>query len=86
MERRGPGPCVVVVADLARELVSFMLGPTWQAELPLTNFVLPAVRGTPLPSEFQQWAAVPESPRSIDPEVIDEQRDGWVEQWRNLME
>lgn len=72
--------------DLARELVSFMLGPTWQAELPLTNFVLPAVRGTSLPSEFQQWAAVPESPRSIDAEVIDEQRDGWVEQWRNLME
>ena len=72
--------------DLARKLVSFMLTPAWQAELPLTNFVLPAVGGTPLPSEFQQWAAVPGSPRSIDAEVIDDERDAWVEQWRNLME
>ncbi len=72
--------------DLARQLVAFMLSPTWQQALPLSNFVFPAVTGTPLPAEFQRWAQQPGSSRTVDAEQIGAQRDGWIEQWRSIME
>lgn len=72
--------------ELARELVSFMLSPEWQSELPLTNFVFPVVPGTELPPEFEQWAATPEDPLTIDATEIDAEREAWIEQWRSIME
>ena len=72
--------------DLARQLVEFMLTPTWQEALPLSNYVLPIVAGTTLPPEFQKWAVVPETPRTIDPVEIGRNRDRWIEQWRSIME
>jgi len=72
--------------DLARQLVGFMLTPTWQEALPLSNYVLPIVVGTTLPPEFQKWAVVPETPRTIDPVEIGRNRDRWIEQWRSIME
>jgi thiamine transport system substrate-binding protein len=71
---------------LARELVDFMLSPTWQAALPLSNFVFPAVDGTPLPAAFQQWAVQPAVPRTLSATEIGSKREGWIERWRNLME
>jgi len=72
--------------DLGRELVEFMLSPTWQEALPLSNFVFPIVEGTTLPEEFDRWAVLPESSRSLDPIEIGRSRDEWIEQWRSIME
>ncbi|MBS1838567.1 MAG: thiamine ABC transporter substrate-binding protein, partial [Actinobacteria bacterium] len=72
--------------DIARRLVEFMLTPTWQEALPLSNYVLPIVAGTALPPEFQKWAVVPATPRAIDPVEIGRNRDRWIEQWRSIME
>lgn len=70
---------------LARQLVDFMVGPRWQSALPTSNFVLPAVTGTPLPEEFTRW--VPDTdPVRVDARRIDEGREGWVERWRSIME
>lgn len=70
---------------LARRLIDFMVGPQWQSALPTSNFVLPAVTGTPLPEEFARW--VPETdPVRVDAQRIDEGREGWVERWRSIME
>lgn len=71
---------------LAEQLVAFMLSPEWQSELPLTNFVFPAVTGTPLPEEFTKWAARPDAPLTVPAARIAADRDAWVEQWRSIME
>ncbi len=72
--------------DLARQLVEFMLGPEWQAALPLSNFVDPVVPGTPQPPEFATWAARPAAPLDLPVDRIGAERDQWIEQWRSIME
>ncbi len=72
--------------ELGRELIEFMLSPTWQRDLPLTNFVFPAVGGTELPEEFERWAVLPEPSRSMSATEIGEKRDEWIESWRSIME
>ncbi|MFZ4518573.1 MAG: thiamine ABC transporter substrate-binding protein [Microthrixaceae bacterium] len=72
--------------ELGKQLVSFMLSPEWQSELPLNNFVFPAVPGTPLPEEFTKWAARPAEPLTVPAARIAAERDAWVEQWRSIME
>ncbi len=71
--------------ELAAELLEFMLSPQWQQGLPLANFVIP-VTDVELPDEFQRWAARPEQPMSLAPDVVDERRDEWIEAWREQME
>ncbi len=63
-----------------------MLSPAWQEALPLTNFVFPAVTGTPLPTEFQRWAVLPESSRHVPATEVGAERDEWIERWRSIME
>lgn len=72
--------------ELGQELIEFMLSATWQRDLPLTNFVFPAVGGTELPEEFERWAVLPESSRSVSATEIGEKRDEWIESWRSIME
>jgi thiamine transport system substrate-binding protein len=72
--------------DLGRQLIEFMVSPAWQRAQPLANFVFPAVPGTPLPPEFEQWAVLPATSRSLSATEIGERRDDWVEQWRSVME
>lgn len=71
--------------ELARRLVEFMLSPTWQRALPLTNFVFPVI-DVELPEEFERWAQRPEDPAELDHELVDRERDTWIERWRELME
>jgi thiamine transport system substrate-binding protein len=71
--------------ELARRLVEFMLSEEWQSELPLSNFVFPVV-DVELPEEFRRFAQRADDPAGLPPERIDEGRDGWIEQWRDLME
>jgi thiamine transport system substrate-binding protein len=72
--------------ELARELVTFMLSPEWQRALPLSNFVLPVVPGTPLPDEFERFAARPERVVAPSAERIGADREAWIERWRSIME
>lgn len=71
--------------ELAQELLAAMVGPGWQAELPLTNFVFP-VTDVELPEVFRTWAPRAEAPMGLDPAAIDAGRDRWIEQWREQME
>ncbi|CAN5642033.1 thiamine ABC transporter substrate-binding protein [soil metagenome] len=71
--------------ELAQELVEFMLSDEWQQALPLSNFVFP-VTDVALPDEFQQWAPRATDPLTLPPAKIDENRDTWIEQWRDQME
>lgn len=71
--------------ELALELLAFMLDPAWQQELPLANFVFPVV-DVELPEVFTEFAPRATDPMGLAPDVIDEGRDRWIEQWRELME
>ncbi|HLU43267.1 MAG TPA: thiamine ABC transporter substrate-binding protein [Microthrixaceae bacterium] len=72
--------------ELARELVEFMVSETWQEALPLANFVFPVREDVRLPEEFERWAERADDPAGLPPELVEERRDTWIEQWRELME
>ena len=71
--------------ELGRELIDFMLAEDWQSALPEANFVYP-VTEVDLPESFVKWAPRPESPIIVDAVVAGENRNAWIEQWREVME
>ena len=71
--------------DLARQWVDFMLGETFQADIPLQMWVYPARTGTPLPEVFTKFAQVPAQPAAITPEQIEVGREGWLQAWTDAV-
>jgi thiamine transport system substrate-binding protein len=69
----------------ARRLVDFLLGPSFQADVPLQMFVFPARTGTPLPPVFVKYAAVPEHPFTMSPTEIGRHRDQWINEWTDTV-
>jgi thiamine transport system substrate-binding protein len=65
----------------AQALIDFLLSPTFQEDVPLTMFVFPVREDAQLPAVFVEHAVVPADPLEIDPEVIGEGRERWVEAW-----
>jgi thiamine transport system substrate-binding protein len=71
--------------ELARQWVDFMLGPTFQADIPLQMWVYPARSGTPLPDVFVKHAQVPAQPAPVSPEQIETNRDRWLQAWTDAV-
>ena len=71
--------------DEARRLVDFLAGSTFQAELALNLFVYPANTTTDLPTEFLEFAIIPEASRSLDSALIDEHRETWIDEWTGVV-
>ena len=69
----------------ARTLIDFMLSKRFQEDIPLQMFVFPARSDAVLPREFEQFAAVPESPLGLPPEAIEENRERWVDEWTDIV-
>lgn len=67
--------------SLAEKLVDFMLGQTFQEDIPLQMFVYPANQWAALPDLFTQFAQVPTQPVQINPEEIEANRERWIEAW-----
>jgi thiamine transport system substrate-binding protein len=87
----GPGACfrqvefVGILAgtenrDLAEKLVDFMLGQRFQEDIPVQMFVFPAREGASLP-DFFRWAERPDQPAEVNPDVIQANRETWIQQW-----
>lgn len=72
----------------AERFIDFLLSPAFQADVPLTMFVYPAVEGTPLPDAFTRYAAVPtaEQTASLAPELIAANQDRWLRQWTDVVQ
>jgi thiamine transport system substrate-binding protein len=70
----------------ARALVDFMIGRTYQEDLPLKNFVHPVLPGATVPPEFTDHAPAPQSPLSLAPGDVDAGRDAWVQQWTDVVQ
>lgn len=71
--------------DGAEQFVDFMLTRTYQDDLPLNNFVYPALPSAQLPPEFTAFAPQPTDAVALPPEQVAEHRDRWVAQWSDLM-
>lgn len=69
----------------ARALIDYLLSDRFQETIPLTYFVYPVVDGTPLPEVFERFAVDPDDPYQLDPEVVAENRDGWLDEWTDTV-
>jgi thiamine transport system substrate-binding protein len=69
----------------AAQLVEFLSSERFQTELPLNLFVYPVDPRVPLPKVFTDFAVVPEAPLSIPPDDIEANREGWLDEWTQLV-
>ncbi len=71
--------------DEARLLVDFLIGDDFQSALPLDVFVFPTNADVVLDDTFEEFAVIPESSRSLAPDVIQENREAWIDEWTDLV-
>jgi thiamine transport system substrate-binding protein len=71
--------------DLAEAWVDFMLGTTFQEDIPLHMFVFPANQNAALPDVFARFAVIPERTAMVDPAEIEANRETWIEQWTEVV-
>jgi thiamine transport system substrate-binding protein len=70
---------------LARALVDYLLSQQVQEDIPLNMFVFPALSYAQLPDLFTRFAQVPAQPLTMDPARIEAGRDGWIEEWTQIV-
>ena len=71
--------------DLAQAWVDYMLGQTFQEDIPLHMFMFPANQDAALPAVFAQFALIPEHPAEVDYAAIETNREAWVEAWTEVV-
>lgn len=71
--------------DGARAFLEFLLGEDAQAALPESMYVFPVRDGVALPPDWEAYAEQPTDPYVVDPAEIADNRDDWLEQWRDLV-
>lgn len=69
----------------AEAFVDFLLDREVQESIPLAMFVYPAVAEAALPEVFERFAVVPDDPYELDPDVIAEGRDRWIDEWTDAV-
>jgi thiamine transport system substrate-binding protein len=67
--------------DLAEKWVDFMLSTAFQEDLPLKMYVFPVNPEAQLDETFVKYLAIPEQPASLDPALIAEKREAWIQAW-----
>ncbi len=67
--------------ELAERWIDFMLGLAFQEDIPLKMFVFPANREAELPDVFVRFTEIPDHPISIDPDIIESNRETWIQAW-----
>ncbi len=72
--------------EAAGQLIDFMLSKEFQETIPLTWFVFPVNKDAELPQEFVDHTIIPAEPLRLDPEVVAENREQWIDQWIEVME
>jgi thiamine transport system substrate-binding protein len=71
--------------ELARAWVDFMLGQTFQEDIPLHMFVFPANENAALPNVFAEFAQIPDRPAEVDFAAIEANREAWIEAWTEVV-
>ncbi len=71
--------------EIARKLIDFMVSPRFQEDIPLNMFVYPANTQARLPDVFVEFSQIPDRPSTLDPDVIDANRERWIETWTRIV-
>ncbi len=71
--------------EAAAALLDFMLSETYQADLPLNQFVYPANGSVDLPESFVEFGPLADDPLTLNPAVIEANRDDWTERWNAII-
>lgn len=71
--------------EQAAQLVDFLAGPAFQAEIALNLFVWPARTDVPPPQEFIDHSVVVDTPLTVAPADIAAHRDTWVDEWTEIV-
>ncbi len=71
--------------DEARQLVDFLAGPEFQAEIALNLFVYPARTDVDLPDEFVRFSGEVTDPRTLPPDEIAAGQQGWIDEWTEIV-
>lgn len=69
----------------ARQLVDFMLGAEFQADMPLQMFVSPARADVTVPADYESFTAKVAAGKTVSPADIDANRDKWIAEWTKIV-
>jgi len=72
-------------AEAAGLFIDFLLSRRFQEDMPLTMFVFPVVTDAALPQVFERYAQVVENPVQVDPVLIEDRREQWIEAWADIV-
>ena len=70
---------------LAETFVDFMLSKQFQEDMPTQMFVYPVNPAAKLPDEFTKYSQAPEQTAVLDPDIIAEKRDAWIQAWTDVV-
>ncbi|MFR9674603.1 thiamine ABC transporter substrate binding subunit [Streptomyces sp. TR06-5] len=68
-----------------RALLNFLIGTSFQEDLPLRMFVEPVREDAELPAVFTEYGADVKEPATMDPKRIADNRESWVKAWTSLV-
>ena len=71
--------------EAAAALIDFMLDLTFQEDVPLNMFVYPANNDAALPDAFVEFGPLVDDALTLDPELIEANRDDWTERWNAIV-
>ena len=70
----------------AKALIDFMIGKSFQEDIPSTMYVYPVRTDAELPEEFVKFSVVPAKSMTQPADRVAAYRDEWVQEWTDLME
>jgi thiamine transport system substrate-binding protein len=71
--------------DGSRKLIDFLVSERYQREVALNLFVFPVNPTVTLDPAFVQYATIPADPLTLDPAVIDANREEWIDRWTEIV-
>ncbi|MGB3735839.1 MAG: thiamine ABC transporter substrate-binding protein [Ilumatobacter sp.] len=71
--------------DAARQLIDFLISEPFQAEVALNLFVFPVNTDVELDQTFTDFAVIPDESREVEPDVVDANREDWIDEWTDLV-
>lgn len=67
--------------ELAELFVDYMLDIAFQTEIPMHMFVYPVNNNVEIPAVFEDHDGIVDDPSTLDPTLISEKRDEWIQAW-----
>jgi thiamine transport system substrate-binding protein len=70
---------------LAQKFIDYMLGKSFQEDMPLQMYVYPVSPKATLPEVFQKFSPLPAQPAQLAPDLISQNRDAWIQAWNGVV-